>query len=324
MTTTPGTLARVYRRFGSKLAEAFFRGSAGLGRLHPLADPVKHHLEVLRDLPYRGTGHPAHRLDIYRSTRHAAPLPVVIYLHGGGFRIMAKETHWIMGLAFGRQGYLTVLPEYRLAPRHRFPDAVEDAAAAYLWVREHIGRFGGDPGRIVLAGESAGANLATALTLAACFERREPFARDVFAAGPPPRVVAPACGLFQVSDPERFRRRRPGMARFLSDRIVETSRSYLPHPESLPPGLIDFADTVVALERGDRPARALPPFFLGVGTRDPLLPDTRRLATALTQRGVPHEVHYYLGEIHAFHAFVFRQNAKRFWRAQYAFLEQHV
>jgi acetyl esterase len=142
----------MYRKLGSKLAEAFFRGSAGLARLHPHSDPAKHHLEVLRDLPYRDTGARAHRLDLYRSTRHAAPLPVVIYLHGGGFRIMSKETHWIMGLAFGRKGYLTVLPEYRLAPKHRFPAAVEDAAAVYLWVVEHIARFGGDPSRIVLAG----------------------------------------------------------------------------------------------------------------------------------------------------------------------------
>ncbi|MDY0000273.1 MAG: alpha/beta hydrolase [Polyangia bacterium] len=317
-------LETIYRRLGSKLAEAFFRGSASLGRLHPLADPARHGLEVLRDLPYRATGIPEHRLDIYRSSRHEAPLPVVLYLHGGGFRIMSKETHWVMGLAFGRRGYLTVLPEYRLAPRQPFPAAVEDAAAAYVWVREHIARFGGDPARIALAGESAGANLVTALVLAACFEREEPFAREVFKAGPAPLVAAPACGLFQVTDPERFRRRRPGMARFLSDRILETSRSYLPNAEALPPGLIDFADTVVALERGEAPARPLPPFFLGVGTKDPLLPDTRRLATALTKIGVPHEVHYYPGEMHAFQAFVFRENAKRFWRAQYDFLARHL
>lgn len=314
----------MYRKVGSKLAEAFFRGSAGLARLHPNASPTRHHLEVLRDLPYRGTGLPEHRLDLYRSTRHAAPLPVVVYLHGGGFRIMSKDTHWIMGLAFGRKGYLTVLPEYRLAPKYRFPAALEDAAAAYCWVREHIARFGGDPSRVVLAGESAGANLAVALTLAACFERAEPFAKDVFNAGPPPRVVAPACGLFQVSDPERFRRRRPGMPRFLSDRILESARSYLPHPQALPPGLLDLADPVVLLERDDAPIRPLPPFFLGVGTRDPILPDTRRLATALTRRGVPHEVHYFQGEMHAFHAFVFRQNAKLFWRAQYDFLARHA
>lgn len=314
----------LYRRLGGRLAEAFFRGSAGLARLHPRSDPRRHHLEVLRDLPYLPTGNRAHRLDIYRSTRHPAPLPVVLYLHGGGFRIMSKDTHWIMGLAFGRAGYLTAIPEYRLAPEHPFPAAVEDAAAAYLWVRENAARFGGDPARLVLAGESAGANLITALTLAICFRREEPFAAEVFAAGPPPKAVCPACGIFQVSDPQRFKRHRPDLTRFLNDRLTETSRGYLPDPSSLPPGLIDLADPVVALERGAEPERPLPPFFLGVGTRDPLLPDTRRLATELSRRDVPLEAHYYPGEMHAFHAFVFLENAKRFWRAQYAFLSRHV
>ena len=97
--------------------------------------------------------------------------------------------------------------------------------------------------------------------------------------------------------------------------------AYLPapaHPER------DLADPVVMLERGEAPARALPPFFAGVGTADVLLDDTRRLKAALDRLGVPCDARYYPGEIHAFHAMVWRPNAKAFWRDTYAFLGKHV
>jgi acetyl esterase len=313
------------RKLGGHAMRLFFEGSARAFRLHPRAEPSRHRVELLRDLPYRRTGRREHRLDIYRSTHHRSPQPVVLYLHGGAFRILSKDTHWVMGLAFAREGYLTVLPSYRLAPAHPFPAAVQDAAAAYAWVREYAARYGGDPQRLVVAGESAGANLATALTVAACFPRESALARQVWEVGPPPRAALPACGLLQVSDPERFRRHRPDLGRFAFDRIREASRGYLPvDPESLPPGVRDLVDPLLLLESEELPARPLPPFFTGVGTADPLLPDTRRLAAALQRRGVPCEAHYYSREMHAFHAFVFREAARQYWRAQYAFLRRHL
>ena len=80
---------------------------------------------------------PEHLLDIYRSTVHPPPWPVVLYVHGGGFRILSKDTHWLMGLIFARRGYLVFNINYRLAPRHTFPAALQDAAAAYAWVVRH-------------------------------------------------------------------------------------------------------------------------------------------------------------------------------------------
>ena len=62
----------------------------------------------------------------------------------------------------------------------------------------------------------------------------------------------------------------------------------------------------------------------GVGTADPLLDDTRRLARALDRLCVPHQARYYPGEIHAFHAFVFRQAARRCWQDQFAFIDRYL
>ena len=72
-------------------------------------------------------------------------------------------------------------------------------------------RFGGDLDRVVLAGESAGANLATSLAIALSFERPEPFAREAFDTNVSARALVPACGIFQASDLRRLAQRSPTM-----------------------------------------------------------------------------------------------------------------
>jgi len=101
--------------------------------------------------------------------------------------------------------------------RTRFPTPLEDVCRAFDWVVKNAERFGGDPSRIVLAGESAGANLVTSLALALAYERPEPFAKLAFATGVVPRAVVPACGVFQVSDLARLKRRKPAMSSFIAD-----------------------------------------------------------------------------------------------------------
>ena len=77
------------------------------------------------------------------------------------------------------------------------------------------------------------------------------------------------------------------------------------------------------LERGEAPERPLPAFFVPVGTRDPLLDDTRRLKKAVDALGVPCAAMYYPGEVHAFHALVWRKEAQRCWRDCLAFTERY-
>lgn len=319
---------RLRRHTGALVVDSFFRGLSRAGQLHPRAAPHRHHVEVIRDVSYLPTGLSAHRLDVYRpalvARGQAAPAPVVLYVHGGGFRILSKDTHWLMGLAFARRGYVVFNVSYRLAPKHRFPAAIEDVCQALRFVVANARGYGGDPARIVLAGESAGGNLVTSLAMATSYRRREPFARSVFDLGVSPRAVVAACGLLQVSDTRRFKRRWPHMSGFIADRLEEVTEAYLGEPLEIDPVLRELADPLVVLERGDRPDRPLPPFFAPCGTKDPLLDDTRRLERALHALGVPCEAKLYPGELHAFHALVMRQNAKRCWADTYRFLDQHV
>jgi acetyl esterase len=312
------------RRLGASVVNGFLRGVSKVMAQHPNANPKRHGVEVLRDIAY-DPAMPERKLDVWRPKEKSATLRrAVVYIHGGGFRILSKETHWVMALAFARQGYVVFNIDYRLAPRYPFPAAIEDACMAYEWVCAHAEQYGADRQRLVLAGESAGGNLVASLAIAACFEREEPYAQRVFRTNVLPKAVLPACGLHQVTDPGRFVRRKTTLSRFVTDRIEEVSNAYVGVDAKSGARSLDFADPVTLYERDEPHLRTLPPFFLTCGTADPLLDDTRRLHAALVARGAVSEVRYYPGEPHAFHAFVFRKHAKQHWRDTYAFLDRHV
>ena len=92
-----------HSRVAGRAIEAFFSGSAALGSLLPISNPQFHGVERIEDIAYRRSGHRAHRLDIYRPPQDE-PAPVVFYIHGGGFRFMSKESHWVMALGYARRG----------------------------------------------------------------------------------------------------------------------------------------------------------------------------------------------------------------------------
>ena len=93
------------------------------------------------------------------------PFPILINFHGGGWVIGDLETADAVSREFCRRaGCVVVSVDYRLAPEHRFPAAVDDSYAATCWVAEHAAQFNGDPKRIAVGGESAGANLAAVVS----------------------------------------------------------------------------------------------------------------------------------------------------------------
>lgn len=94
-------------------------------------------------------------------TKQKGALPVVVYYHGGGFVLADNNTYDSTPRALAsKTKAIFVAVEYRKAPEHKFPAAHDDAYAAYKWVVKNASRFGGDPKKIAVAGESAGGNLA--------------------------------------------------------------------------------------------------------------------------------------------------------------------
>lgn len=308
--------------------DRFFHGISALGypilsRLGPFR-----RIEKIRDLVFDESIGEAGRLDIYRPRDATGALPTVFYVHGGAFALCSKETHQIMGYILASRGYQVVMPNYRLGPKHLFPDPFIDIAKALAWTEERGVAYGVDPSRIAIAGDSAGANLASAITIACNQPRPEAFAKELYEREIKLRCALPRYGVLDLEDMERFYR-RPDRAAKMSGWVKRELRwvatSYVGYPRHVKAKEAPLASPLRLLEAPEpEGARKLPPFFIAVGTKDPLLPDSRRLAEALKAKGIPHRLEIYPGELHAFDVLVHRRHAQAKWSACFDFLEQHL
>jgi acetyl esterase/lipase len=135
-----------------------------LGSFNALMPKDRGSARVAEGVAY-GDG-PRRRLDVY-APRAAAPRPraVILFLYGGSWNGGRRQGYAFAARALAAQGFVVVLPDYRLVPEALYPDFLRDCAAAVHWTRVHAGDFGGDGGRIVLIGHSAGAYNAAMLAL---------------------------------------------------------------------------------------------------------------------------------------------------------------
>lgn len=190
------------------------------------------------------------------------PFPTLVYLHGGGWVMGAPWTHRRLSAELAARGLLVISVDYRRAPKHRFPAAVEDSAHAVEWAVEHAHEYGGDPDRLILGGDSAGGNLTA----------------GVLAAGLSDRVRA-ALLLYGIYD---FHRAISSLGPLLGG-VAPDSQPYLP--------VAEFEQL-----RGDprlspeQHCAGLPPSLVLVGDGDPLLVESTALAARLTETGVDHEL----------------------------------
>lgn len=208
--------------------------------------------------------------------------PLVVYLHGGGWVIGDLDTHDSVCRFIAANAGVTVLSVgYRLAPEHPFPAAVEDALAGFRWAVEQSDRLGVDPGRVAVAGDSAGANLAAAVALLS--------ARDD---GPAPAMQAL---VYPVTDAVEGLPSRDLFAAgfFLTKADMDWfERHYLP------PGA-DRADPRVSVLRAPDLA-GLAPAYVATAGFDPLRDEGEAYTERLREAGVHVAHRRHPGLIHGF------------------------
>lgn len=224
-------------------------------------------------------------LDLYVPKDVTAPVPVIVSVHGGGWVYGTKETYVYYCSDLARRGFAVVNFSYRLAPRHKFPAALEDTNAAFHWLLENADRYGLDASRVFAVGDSAGAHM---LGLYACLCTDPAFAAR-FDFRPPegfvPRAVALNCGVYHMA---------PGSRR---DANASLMRDVLPGggtPEEL--------ERISVL---NHVTKSFPPAFIMTASGDFLAEQAPPLVEKLQSLGVEAEYHYYGDEQrvlgHVFH-----------------------
>lgn len=154
MAQVPPDIAAKVRAAGQAMDPSVGQLYAPLFAKEPWTD-----VTVTRDVSYGGD--PLQRLDIYAPAGKPAKLPVLLFVHGGGFTRGDKHGPFYPDniTAWGaRNGMIGVNIDYRLAPKDVWPTGAKDLAAAIAWVHANIAKYGGNPDRIIIWGHSAGAN----------------------------------------------------------------------------------------------------------------------------------------------------------------------
>jgi monoterpene epsilon-lactone hydrolase len=237
------------------------------GRLHPLPDDV-----AVSEVTAGGV--PAHWL----AAPGAEAGRVLLFLHGGGFELGSLRSDGELAARLGRASGMRVLfPEYRLAPEHPFPAAIDDVLAAWRWLRAGEGLSARS---IAVAGDSAGGGLAVALLVAARDAGEELPAAAVLMS---PTVDLTGSGASMTERADQDPLSTPAMLR-------QFAAGYLAGADPATP----LASPLFATLTG------LPPLLIQVGTADLLLSDSERLADAAGRAGVDVSLHVGEGLPHVY------------------------
>ena len=224
---------------------------------------------------------------------------MAIYLHGGGWAFGSPASFRKLGMQFAEAGYLTIILDYRLAPEHPFPAALEDSVFAIGWAADNAHRWNGDGRRIAIGGDSAGANLAvSALTSSA----------------PELRALVKAAvlfyGVYDLRATAKRNRSNPGLQLQLST-YVSGVESLLDDPRASP---------LKAVAPGILP----PCFIIGAGNDAWCLPDSLVLGQTLSAAASPYELHVMEGMPHGFMQISALEGCRAAMRLMWDFLARNI
>jgi len=261
-----------------------------------------------RDLPAIGAFHERVTLggdlhaDIAVPASGKRPFPVVLYLHGGGWCFGSPRSFRKVGMTFAANGVLAVVLDYRLAPEHPFPAALDDVRQAVDWIGRHAAAYGGDGRRIAVGGDSAGGNLA----LAAALRGPQAF-RDRLSA------LLLLYGVYDLAAALERANHHPG--------LVQQVKNYI--------GSAAISDPLISPKLASLPSSlgpsSLPPCFLLEGSADRFVGgEAAALAASLRRAGVVQELQIVDGMPHAFLQLFQLDGCRTGWRLMLDFLHRQA
>ncbi len=211
----------------------------------------------------------------------SGPVPTLLYLHGGGWMYGDLESHDpVCRFLAERSGVQVLAIEYRLAPEHPFPAAVEDCRAAYAWLVDHADDLDADPERLAVGGDSAGGALAHSTAVWAA-EKGLPLAFQL--------LIYPGADFVERTESRRLF----GEGFVLTEQFMtQAEEAYL--------GPIDRADPDASAVRRTEFPEGLPPAHVVTAGYDPLRDEGEALARLLAEHGVEVDLVRYPSMIHGF------------------------
>lgn len=247
----------------------------------PFASPsnietINKQVHVVKDVLYDEHGMENSLLDIYYPKHAGKELPVIMWIHGGGFVSGNKEQTQEYGMALANAGYVVANINYALAPGQKYPGPVIQSNQALKYLQDHIGQYGGDMNRLFIGGDSAGAQIASQT---AAVITNDKLATSM---GIQPSVDKKQlkgallyCGLYNMD-----RMTQPQSSFILRLGVKSVFWSYT--------GVKDFAtfSRLDEMSTVNHVTPDYPPVFLTVGDVDPLAPHSADLIAVLTRNGV--------------------------------------
>lgn len=225
-----------------------------LGLINALSSKPKRSQQLARDLPYGS--HPRQRLDVYGPIGASVPVAVVVFFYGGSWSEGDRRDYEFAGRCLAALGYVVVVPDYRILPEAKYPDFLDDTAAAVQWAAANAGAYGGDGQRLALMGHSAGAYNAVMVSLDAGYGVQSL-----------PRSVVGLSGPYD----------------------------FYPYDVGITIRTFGAAADPLATQPVNLVTPSAPPMFLGTGDSDKLVypRNTIALAAKLREAGVPVEERHY-------------------------------
>ena len=212
-------------------------------------------------------------LDVYRPRDAEGPVPVIVSVHGGGWIYGDKKLYQYYCMSLAEHGFAVVNFSYRLAPKHKFPAALEDVCLAFAWLKKHAKEYGLDPENVFAVGDSAGAHM---LGLYSCIVTNPEYAKQIPFSVPEgivPKAVALNCGVYHLEKSGK------------KDLTTDLMKDVYPGEGT--------KEELEAASVTNHVTGAFPPAFVMTAEGDFLAGAAEPFVKKLQSLGVPAEYHYY-------------------------------